>query len=86
VIQSLELPFATIYSVLLKNPGSYFDNFNVVHAEDSLEEMPTEGGESRLHVVHEELIPSGIVYHKGIRRNDGYYTNPLLYHGSMKES
>jgi hypothetical protein len=42
--------------------------------------MPTKDGESRLHVIHGEVIPSGIIYHKGIPRNDGYYTNPMLYH------
>lgn len=72
--------FCYDYSEQLKNPESYFDNFNVVQAEDSLEEMPTEQGESRLHVVHEEFIPPGIIYHKGIPTNDGYYTNPMLYH------
>jgi hypothetical protein len=72
--------FCYDYSVLLKNPESYFDNFDVVHTEDSLEEMPTQDGESRLHVVHEEFIPSGIIYHKGMPTNDDYYTNPLVYH------
>ena len=67
-------------SILVKNPQGYFVNFNVVRAETSLEEMLTESGESRLHVVHEEFIPSGIIYHKGIPTNDGYYTNPMLYH------
>lgn len=40
--------FCDDYSVALKGSESYFDNFNVVHAEISPEAMPTECGESRL--------------------------------------
>lgn len=74
------------YSVLLKNPGSYFDNFNVIDTEDSLEEMPTESGESRLHVVHEAFIPSGIIYHKAYQQTMAITLTQCSIMTLMKES
>lgn len=63
----------------------YHDNFDIVHKETSLEKMPIEGGEERMHVVQEEYIPDGIIYHKGTcTQGDHFYTNPMLY-GSLDE-
>jgi hypothetical protein len=65
----------------LATPGDkYHDNFDAVHKETSLENMPVEGDEERMHVVQEEYIPDGIIYHKGTcPKGDHFYTNPMLY-------
>jgi hypothetical protein len=63
----------------IQNPGSYFDNFNLLEKETSLEDRETPDGEIRLHVIVDEYLPRAIVYHKGVAANDNYYTNPLKY-------
>jgi hypothetical protein len=67
-------------AAVVKKPESYYDNFGVVTKETSLEDLETKDGDIRLHVVHEEYIPSAIIYHKGkAPEGDHYYTNPMKY-------
>lgn len=78
----VRITFCYDFSAVANTPNSYYDNFNVVDKDVSLQEIENENGEVRMYVVNEEYIPDGIVYHKGLcPEGDLYYTNPMVYSG-----
>ena len=73
------ITFCFDFAYQLKNPNSYFDNFNILYKETLLEEKEIKDGEVRLHVIEDEYLPQAIIYHAGKAPDDLYDNNPSTY-------
>lgn len=73
-----DFPFQVI------NPNSYYDNFDLILKETSLEEKEIQDGEVRLHVIEDEYLPQAIVYHTGKASDELYDNNPSTYSSLSK--